>query len=321
MVLAVKRQSSSKEKSTKGTKKMTFKDEKSLNNKRIGIFGKGGSGKSTVAVFITKALRDKGYRVCLLDADSTNFGLSKVLGFDRSPAPLLDYFGGMVFSGGAVTCPVDDPTFLPGSELSLDALPRQYAMSSNEITLLVAGKIGDKGPGAGCDGPISKIARDLRIHNGDKPLVTIVDFKAGFEDTARGAVTSLDWAIVVVDPTLASVEIADDMRNMIQRMKEFELPATKHLEDQELVLLANRIFLEARIKGVVFVLNNIQNSDMENYLRMELSARCIEPIGVIHNDPSIPVSWLKGVPLEVEKAEHEANKIVQALEAADALAE
>jgi CO dehydrogenase maturation factor len=300
---------------------MIFKDEKPLKNARIGIFGKGGSGKSTVAVILTRALRDQGYHVCLLDADSTNFGLSKVLGFDKAPAPLLDYFGGMVFSGGAVTCPVDDPTLLPGSDISLHTLPTQYFVQDNEITYLIAGKIGDMGPGAGCDGPVSKIARDLRVHNGDKPIVTIVDFKAGFEDSARGALTSLDWAIVTVDPTLASIEIANDMLDMVNRMKAAELPATMHLEDPSLVILANRIFLEAKIKGVVFVLNNIQNSEIENYLRMELATRCIEPIGVIHKDPSIPISWLIGRPLEVETAQQEANKIAQALEVAEALVE
>ena len=59
-------------------------EEKNLIGKRIGILGKGGSGKSTVAVLLTMALRDQGYHVCLLDADSTNVGLAKALGFDRS---------------------------------------------------------------------------------------------------------------------------------------------------------------------------------------------------------------------------------------------
>jgi CO dehydrogenase nickel-insertion accessory protein CooC1 len=297
---------------------MMEENTKPLNNKRIGLFGKGGSGKSTVAVLLTKALKDQGYHVCLLDADSTNFGLSKVLGFKTAPEPLLDYYGGMIFSGGAVTCPVDDPTLLPGSDVSLDTLPPKYYAQSDGITLLIAGKIGDKGPGAGCDGPVSKIARDFRVHDGDRPLVTIVDFKAGFEDSARGAVTSLDWAIVVVDPTLASIEIANDMLGMVNRMKAAELPATMHLGDPQLVLLANRIFLEAKIKGVVCVLNNIQNSEIENYLRCELSARGIEPIGAIHKDPAIPISWLKGVPLDNKEAEAEAFRIVQELEAAEA---
>lgn len=294
-------------------------EEKTLIGKRIGIFGKGGSGKSTLAVLLTRALRDQGYHVCLLDADSTNMGLAQALGFDRSPEPLLGYFGGMVFSGGAVTCPVDDPTPLPGADISIDSLPSKYFVQGDEITLLLAGKIGSQGPGAGCDGPVSKIARDLRVHIKESPVVTLVDFKAGFEDSARGAITSLDWAVVVVDPTLAAIEMASDMRDMVVRMKAKELPATMHLESPELVALANRIFIEAKIKGVLCVMNRVQNTDMENYLRMELTQRSIHPIGVIHDDLSMSIAWLKGMPLDGVKAKQEASRIAKALEAAEVL--
>ena len=294
-------------------------EEKTLIGKRIGIFGKGGSGKSTLAVLLTRALRDQGYHVCLLDADSTNMGLAQALGFDRSPEPLLGYFGGMVFSGGAVTCPVDDPTPLPGADISIDSLPSKYFVQGDEITLLLAGKIGSQGPGAGCDGPVSKIARDLRVHIKESPVVTLVDFKAGFEDSARGAITSLDWAVVVVDPTLAAIEMASDMRDMVVRMKAKELPATMHLESPELVALANRIFIEAKIKGVLCVMNRVQNADMENYLRMELTQRSIHPIGVIHDDLSMYIAWLKGMPLDGVKAKQEASRIAKALEAAEVL--
>ena len=263
-------------------------EEKNLIGKRIGIFGKGGSGKSTVAVLLAMALRDQGYHVCLLDADSTNIGLAQALGFRKPPASLLDYYGGMVFSGGTVTCPVDDPALLSGADIYLDRFPNQYFVRKDGITLLIAGKIGDLGPGAGCDGPIAKISRDLRVYMEGEPIITLVDFKAGFEDTARGVITGLDWAIVIVDPTLAAIEMAADMQKMVTRMKAFELPATMHLETPELVDLANSIFLQARIKGVLTILNKIPSIEMEHYLRMALLERDLEPIGVIHEDYLLP---------------------------------
>jgi hypothetical protein len=119
-----------------------------LAGKYIGIFGKGGSGKSTAIVLLARGLRDRGYEVCVLDADSTNVGLARALGIEASPKPLMEYFGGMVFSGGMVTCPVDDPTLLAGSDISLEELPIQYIRKNKAgITLLVAGKIGEQGPG------------------------------------------------------------------------------------------------------------------------------------------------------------------------------
>ena len=298
-----------------------IEEQKSLSGKRIGIFGKGGSGKSTLAVLLAKALSGEGYHVCLLDADSTNLGISRALGFERSPVPLLDYFGGMVFSGGEVTCPVDDPTRLPGAEITIDSLPAQYFVQRDKITLLVAGKIGDKGPGAGCDGPVSKIARDLRIYDGDIPTVTLVDFKAGFEDSARGAITSLDWAIMVVDPTLASIEMANELRQMVERVKADVLPATMHLENPEMVALANRIFVESNIKSVLFVLNKVKNSEVENHLRKELCVRNIEPMGVIHEHTSLSYAWLNGDPLDEIGVNQEARNIARVLDCIDAIEE
>jgi CO dehydrogenase maturation factor len=295
------------------------RNHKSLSGKRIGILGKGGSGKSTVAVVLAKAVRDLGYHVCLLDADSTNIGLAQALGFDHSPETLLEYFGGMVFSGGFVTCPVDDPTPLPGADIYLDKIPPQFFVQKDGLTLLTAGKIGSLGPGAGCDGPIAKIARDLIIHINAEPVVTLVDFKAGFEDTARGAITSLDWAIVVVDPTLAAIEMASEMYDMIARMKSLELPATLHLESPELVALANKIFIESRIKGVLSVLNKVQNQETEIYMTKELLARSIKPIGIIYEDPSMSIKWLKGKPLVGSEIEQEAQNIAKVLEASETL--
>ncbi len=292
---------------------MQAKNEK-LNGKRIGVFGKGGSGKSTFVVLLSKVLRSYGYPVCVLDADSTNEGLFQAFGFDSPPKDLLDFFGGIVFRGGKVTCPVDDPTHLEDSEINLTQPDIQgYRRDSDGIYFLIAGKIAKYGPGAGCDGPISKIARDLVVHNQDVEPVLLIDFKAGFEDTARGAVTSLDCAVVIVDPTTASVKIAADMDKMIQDIKADSLPATAHLESPDLINTANRIFLEAKIKDVFFVLNKVPDPDTESYLREKLLESDITPLGCIHEYPTISMAWLKGEPLRSNLAEGEVQLVLDNL--------
>lgn len=292
--------------------------EHTLKGQRIGIFGKGGSGKSTVAVLLAKALREVGYEVCVLDADSTNIGLSNALGIESPPAPLLEYFGGMVFSGGAVTCPVDDPAPLADADIDIEDLPSEYRARSPEgIQFFMAGKMGDKGPGAGCDGPIAKIARDFSPHFEGQQPVTLVDFKAGFEDSARGNIISLDWILVVIDPTVAAVEMAINMKEMVDQLKAGGLPATAHLEYPELIELAYQMYRDANVKGVLFILNRVRDDLTEQFLRDRLVEKQIKPVGVIHDTPAISMAWLLGEPLIKTSAQREAELIVQAIETID----
>lgn len=289
--------------------------EKPLADCRIGIFGKGGAGKSTVAVMLALALRRAGYEVLVVDADSTNVGLGRAIGLERDPDPLLDYFGGMVFSGGRVTCPVDDPTPLDGARVELDALPREYVGCAPDGTwLLVAGKLGAMGPGAGCDGPIVKIARDLRVQGLGAEGVTLIDYKAGFEDSARGALTALDWALAVVDPTLASLRLAVDLARMTREMRDGVPPATQHLDDARLAALAVRLFREAPIHGVAAVLNRVTPGAMERFVREALERDGVIVAGVFSDDPALQYQWLEGRRLASPELERAAEALVTSLE-------
>lgn len=292
--------------------------ERSLSGLRIGVLGKGGAGKSTVTVFLAGALRDLGYSVVVLDADSTNVGLAKAFGIPEDPVPLLDYFGGMVFSGGTVTCPVDDPTPLEGAEVDLADLPGDHlARSPGGIWFLVAGKLGHLGPGAGCDGPIAKIARDLRVTGAGSNRVVLVDYKAGFEDSARGALTSLDWAMAVVDPTTAALQMAQHLSEMVREIRMGVPPATRHLGEPGLVELAERLFRESRVRGVAAVLNRVGSPARERHLRAVLGESGVPVAGVFGEDASIQERWLRGERLRSDGLSEAAVALALRLEAMD----
>jgi CO dehydrogenase nickel-insertion accessory protein CooC1 len=291
-------------------------NEKALAGLRVGVFGKGGAGKSTVTVLLALGLCKEGYRLVVLDADSTNLGLSEALGAGVPPSPLLEHFGGMVFSGGTVTCPVDDPTPLPDSDLDLDELSHRFQAETSEgIRLLVGGKIGGLGPGAGCDGPVAKIARDLRVREGGERPLLLVDFKAGFEDSARGVITGLDWILVVVDPTTAGLQMAVHLQRMYGDLRNGVPPATAHLDEPALVEAALRQYEESRARGVASILNRVPDADTEAYLRGKLGALGGPPVlGTIPEDRTLQTQWLRGEELAAPALSERIRSLVLALE-------
>lgn len=291
--------------------------ERPLSGLRIGLFGKGGAGKSTVTVFLATSLRTLGYSVVVLDADSTNVGLAKALGIRGEPLSLIDYFGGMVFSGGRVTCPVDDPAPLEGASVILGELPADYvARNSEGVWLLSGGKLGHLGPGAGCDGPIAKIARDLRVTDAGSDEVMLVDYKAGFEDSARGALTSLDWALAVVDPTSAALQMAIHLNRMAKDIQRGVPPATRHL-DPAAAAEAVRLFRQAPVKGVLSVLNRVQDDDTERYVRDTLESEGTPVVGTFGEDRSIQRQWLRGERLRSTHLSQAAKRLAEGLEGAE----
>lgn len=286
-------------------------------NKRIGILGKGGSGKSTITVLLANALKSLGYTVCVLDADSSNFGIHQAFGFTHAPTSLIDYFGGDVFSGGKVSCPVDDPTPLPNATIDLTKMPDEYYASDQEgLFFIQLGKMTDKGPGAGCDGPISKIARDLEVEGIGNQSVTLIDIKAGLEDSARGVITSMDWIINVVDPSTASFEIAKEIKNLVSQIKSGELPATAHLESAEFIEDAKKIYKEAKLKDSFVVLNKIKDKKTEDYISNSLNKKGLSITGAVYEDDSIASSWLEGKFMKGAKAMEGMKSIVTKLKEA-----
>jgi CO dehydrogenase nickel-insertion accessory protein CooC1 len=288
---------------------------KPLGGQRIGIFGRGGGGKSTCTVFLAKALAEAGYTVCVLDADSTNEGLALALGADHVPQSLLIWLGGTVFSGGPVTCPVDDPVPIKGARVRQEALPSQFVSQTPEgIRILQVGKMGPLGPGAGCDGPMTKIARDFVLESDGPAPVTVIDFKAGIEDASRGVVTSLDWVVLVIDPSYAGVQAAATMKTLLDQMHHGALPATRHLQSPELIRLVEDSFRGARTKGALYVLNKVTDAEIEYQLWQRLLAAELHATAVIRDDPHIREAWLEGSPLHSVPALAEAAKLVRALE-------
>ena len=280
---------------------------------RIIVCGKGECGKSTFVTLMALVLRNKGYKVHVLDGDASNIGLYQMLGFEKDPEPLINYFGGKTFKGeeGKVTCPVDDPTPLNKDKMNLKRIPPKYFAIKDNITLFTVGKIKDTYEG--CHGPESKVTRDFVLQG---EHVTLIDIEAGIEHFGRGVAVNSDAVITVVDPSYTSFQIAENVERLVAEMKvDAEKLAEKMVEkigcDIEKAKEATK---NLRTRFAWTILNKVDSPKMEDIMREKLKIRGIEPIGSIHYDPEISNSILEGIPLEGDEAKKDVEDIVNRLE-------
>jgi CO dehydrogenase nickel-insertion accessory protein CooC1 len=67
---------------------------KGIDKMKISVCGKGGSGKSTLVTLLANQALARNLCVLVVDSDESNLGLFRMLGFRRSPVPLMELVGG-----------------------------------------------------------------------------------------------------------------------------------------------------------------------------------------------------------------------------------
>jgi len=187
---------------------------------KVLVFGKGGSGKSTLVAFLARALVKRGFRVLVVDSDESNITLHRMLGVNPPSKTLTDYLGGRRFVADALFKGKHeiDWTF---AENGISGLPRDCMAWQNGLGLLVVGKV--TGFGEGCACPLNALTRELlgKIELASEEFI-LVDTDAGIEHFGRGVEEACDLLLMVVDPTYESLVMAE-------RAEEFAREAGKPL--------------------------------------------------------------------------------------------
>jgi len=181
---------------------------------KILLCGKGGSGKSTLSVLIARTLKNRGYRVLLVDADESNFGLYRLVGVSP-PMSLMDSLGGKRGFKQKLNAPLhsDGAESILPERLRIDEIPEACIARSDGIRLMVIGKIHDFGEGCACPmGVLSKMVLS-RLDEDDDEIV-VIDTEAGVEHFGRGVDQACDMVIGVVDPSFESFMLAGKISDM-----------------------------------------------------------------------------------------------------------
>jgi len=258
---------------------------------KIAVCGKGGSGKSVIARLLANGTRARGRRVLVVDADESNTGLHRMLGFDSPPSPLIELLGGK----RKLEEEIEARIRAGESEMTLELIreqmlvaniPPEYIFETDDsIKLVTVGKILMALEGCAC--PMGIVSRSfLKKLRLEPDEVAIVDLEAGVEHFGRGVETSMDCVLVVVEPSIDSLEVADRISELATQIE---------------------------IADVWVVLNKITSPEIAARLTDYLNKKEINVIGSIHHNPEIFESCLEGRPIHPRVAAEDVDKILDFL--------
>jgi CO dehydrogenase maturation factor len=227
---------------------------------KISVCGKGGSGKSTLCALLARHALKKGRQVLVVDADDSNTGLSRMLGFENPPAPLISLVGGKARIKEKMG---HGSTLLNASHIRIKDIPAEYMVAQNGLMLVSIGKILQALEGCAC--PMGVLCREfLKKLVLDDHQIAIVDMEAGVEHFGRGIVEAIDTVLVVVEPSYDSMKMAEKIDELVSAMG----------------------------KGVAVILNKMSSAPIGLKMRTELAARGIRVSGDVPNDPLVAeASW------------------------------
>ena len=217
----------------------------------------------------------------VVDSDESNSGLYRMFGFDRAPVPLMELVGGKK----SLKQKMSQPEVLAQAEIWLKDIPPEHMLERDGIRLVAIGKILQSLEGCAC--PMGVLSREFlkKLHLKDKEM-TIVDMEAGVEHFGRGVETSIDGVLVVVEPSLESITLAERI---------------------------DRLATGSGVGNTWAVLNKVSSAGMASKLRQELSKRGVRVIGAIHNQPEIFEACFEGRPLHGGKAGQEIREVLDSL--------
>lgn len=219
---------------------------------KIMVCGKGGTGKTSLAVLISRIL-SKCFKVFIIDSDESNLLLPAFMGVPP-PKPLIEYVGGKKEEEEMERILPDITKVLARAKegIRIDLLPSEYVATSKEgVSLIVIGKVREYGEGCAC--PFNILTRILLDNLClEENEIVLVDTDAGIEHIGRRVEEVCDGLLVIVDPTIESLELASTLNSVAKSLnKKIWFIANKVTEDVKTILLNEARKLDLRIDGIV----------------------------------------------------------------------
>lgn len=199
---------------------------------RVAVVGKGGSGKTTTASVLARTLAVRGLDVVALDCDTNaNLGISLGVGFAATDT----------LASVRESLDAGDETHAPDPE---DLLDRFGADAPDGVRLAVVHKIEHPDPGCPCCG----VSPEQILGSVESAGRTVIaDFEAGIGTLTRMADGAVDAVVIVVEPAVKSIEVADRA-----------LDLARQRGVGRIVVVANRVESEADVERITAALGDVE---------------------------------------------------------------
>jgi len=213
---------------------------------KVALTGKGGVGKTTLAALLSLRLAGRGRKVLAVDADP-DANLAAALEFPSPEiiVPIVEMKELIYERTG--TRPEAVGTYFKLNP-KVDDIPGKFCVTHNDVRLIAMGMVTQGGKGCAC--PENAFVKVLLTHLLLGPEEDIVvDMEAGLEHLGRGTVASVDGLVIVVEPTLRSLETLSRVRTLANDLKLSRCWAVAN----KLATEEDRAFLEDRAGDVPFI--------------------------------------------------------------------